>query len=217
MVTTDARGRSWFVNEPGGGPASRFSLWRAAGGAICRIRHDVPLETASLLEALARDEDSPGEAGSWPRHRAGYLRALGATDDNGGPAYRFPGRLSPAGLAVRLAPADGHLLRALPGYEADVTTAWAEREPRFVVIVDGVAVSICNTVRLTDRAAEAGVDTHPAHRGHGYAAMVVSAWAAAIRAGGREPYYSTSHDNAASQAVARKLGLIPYAAFYNVP
>jgi hypothetical protein len=36
---------------------------------------------------------------------------------------------------------------------------------------------------------------------------VVAAWAATLRASGRVPIYSTSWDNLASQAVARKLGL----------
>ncbi|HZS91689.1 MAG TPA: GNAT family N-acetyltransferase, partial [Chloroflexota bacterium] len=39
---------------------------------------------------------------------------------------------------------------------------------------------------------------------------VVAGWARAIRASGRIPLYSTSWDNHASQAVARKLGLVQY-------
>ena len=45
-----------------------------------------------------------------------------------------------------------------------------------------------------------------------HAAAVVAAWAAAVRASGRLPLYSTSWDNVASQGVARKLGLVLYGA-----
>lgn len=214
MYTTDDSGRSHRVNEPGGGPAPRFTLWRAGAGAIWRIRHDVPDDIASTLESLAREEISRGQ---WPEHRAAYLHALDATDDGGGPAYRFPEQLPSPGIAVRLRREQGALLRRMPGYLADVPDAWDVHEPRFVVVADGDVVSICNTVRLSDRAAEAGVDTVDGYRGRGFAPMVVAAWAPAIRADGREPFYSTSWANTVSQAVARKMGLIHYASFYNVP
>ena len=52
--------------------------------------------------------------------------------------------------------------------------------------------------------------TSPGRRDLGAYALVVAAWAHAIRAEGRTPLYSTSWDNAASQGVARKLGLVIY-------
>jgi predicted GNAT family acetyltransferase len=89
-------------------------------------------------------------------------------------------------------------------------------EPFIAVVVDGVAVSLCHSARLTDRAAEAGVETLEAYRGHGYASAVVTEWAHAIRATGRIPLYSTSWDNLASQAVARRLGLTQYGTDFSI-
>ena len=43
-------------------------------------------------------------------------------------------------------------------------------QPLFAQIVGGNAVSVCCTVRRTSDAYEAGVETVPAFRGHGYAA-----------------------------------------------
>jgi len=65
-------------------------------------------------------------------------------------------------------------------------------------------------VRVTPVAYEVGVETAPEFRGRGYAAPVVAAWARVVREAGRIPLYSTSWENTASQAVARKLGLVQY-------
>ena len=54
-----------------------------------------------------------------------------------------------------------------------------------VLVVDGKAVSICASVRITDEGHEAGVDTAPPSRGRDYAALVVTAWANAVREMGR--------------------------------
>jgi len=48
-------------------------------------------------------------------------------------------------------------------------------------------------------------------RGRGHWALVVSAWRDAEEREGRIPLYSTAWDNAASRALAAKLGLIPCA------
>ena len=69
-------------------------------------------------------------------------------------------------------------------------------------------------MRITPEVHEAGVETSASARGRGFPPAVVAAWARAVRELGAEPLYSTSWENTASQAVARKLGLIPYAADY---
>jgi hypothetical protein len=80
----------------------------------------------------------------------------------------------------------------------------------FAIVRGGSLVSACWTSRfLPGIAAEAGVETRGLERGQGHAARVVSAWASAMRQAGVEPLYSTEWSNAASRAVARKLGLVP--------
>jgi RimJ/RimL family protein N-acetyltransferase len=54
-------------------------------------------------------------------------------------------------------------------------------------------------------AAEAGVETLEAFRGRGLATAAVACWARAVQRSGRLALYSTSWDNAPSQAVARRL------------
>ena len=122
----------------------------------------------------------------------------------------------PASTAVALGPADIALVRDLGWTDDEFPRDFAVRAPFFAIVDRDRAVSLCFTARLTARAAEAGVTTHPDHRGRGHAATVVAAWARAIRASGRIPLYSTSWTNAASQSVARKLGLIHYASDFSV-
>lgn len=82
-----------------------------------------------------------------------------------------------------------------------------EMGPWAMAVEDDEIASICHSARLSGQAAEAGLRTEPAvrHRGHGAAAT--AAWAALVHEGGRLPFYSTSADNLASQAVANRLKL----------
>lgn len=81
--------------------------------------------------------------------------------------------------------------------------------PWTIGVVDGRIAAICHTPRAADGAAEAGVWTHPDHRGRGYAAAVTAAWAAVAAETRPLLYYSHLFDNAASRAVAAKLGARP--------
>jgi predicted GNAT family acetyltransferase len=83
-------------------------------------------------------------------------------------------------------------------------------------LVNGQAASLCGCARRTDEAAEASLETAEPFRGQGLAAQVTAAWAAAVRASGRIPLYSTSWENLASLAVARKLKLSVYAASWSL-
>lgn len=81
------------------------------------------------------------------------------------------------------------------------------RQPILGILKDGLAISLCFCARRSEVAAEAGIETVAPHRGHGLAPRVAASWAAAVRAEGLVPIYSTQWINTASLAVARKLGL----------
>ena len=123
-----------------------------------------------------------------------------------------PPTLPPRRNVVRLTAANSDLLRGgdLEPWLEDI----GQSEPLVALVQEGRAVSICGSVRITPEAHEAGVETSVGARGRGFAVAVVAAWARAVRELGAEPLYSTSWENTASQAVARKLGLIPYASDY---
>ncbi len=85
-----------------------------------------------------------------------------------------------------------------------------EQGPIAVAIAQGNAVAICFCSRRPAAATEAGVETVAAWRSQGHATAAVAGWADAVRQTLCLPMYSTSWDNLASQAIARKLKMVLY-------
>ena len=124
-----------------------------------------------------------------------------------GPAYRFPDSLWVSPEVVRIDRSTAYLLEF--GF-SDLIPELDHCQPVVAIVEGDKAVSVCQSVRKSEEAEEAGVDTLLSHRGKGYAAKVVAGWAKIVREQGRIPLYSTSWDNRASQRVAEKLGLQLY-------
>lgn len=210
VLTHDAHGRMVAVNEPGDRPAARFYLGRTVEGNVWRVRHDLPPDLAAHLNQLAAAEPVIDDLERDPVCLAAVCAALGRAippaGERGGPCYQFPPTI-PASDAIAVLPEDAQVMaRWLPEWLPDVAT----RQPFFAVLVDGAAVAVCACARRPRVVTEAGVETHPNFRGHGYAAAATAAWATAVRAAGVIPVYSTSWANTASQRVAAKLGLMQY-------
>jgi RimJ/RimL family protein N-acetyltransferase len=93
---------------------------------------------------------------------------------------------------------------------------WTSGPPCVGVVRDGIVISACHCARFTDRGAEAGLETLEAYRGQGFGTSAAAGWARVLRGMGREPLYSTSWENLASQGVARKLGLIFYGVDFSI-
>ena len=130
-----------------------------------------------------------------------------------GPAYRFPKSMQSPNLGVRINSENSHLLKAeFADFISDLNRIGSVA----AVIEGGRAVSICHSARRSEHAEEAGVETIPSHVGRGYATAAVACWARMVKDRGRIPLYSTSWDNAASQRVGEKLGLIMYGANFHV-
>jgi len=219
LFTHDARSRLLAVNEPGGvgAPAARLLLCRARTCNLWRFRADLPGALVGELEALCAGEPVGAEFGRAPRYADEYARLLGAhapvRESEAGPAYYFEECAEPSGRLLTLTESDAGLLRG--GFEdfADELPTW---QPFVALVENGRAVSVCRSVRITGAAHEAGVETLPEFRGRGHAKDVTARWARIVRDMGALPTYSTSWENASSQAVARKLGLTMYAADFQI-
>ena len=221
LYVHDETGRLLRVREQNGGPAPRFFLGRLTDGSVVRrYRHDVDDALRNALESVSTSGGVIGEPSLNPEHRAAAeLARYGAILDrfeavrskSAGPAFCFSELpreyTAPDDQVILVTSANVNLLQPLlPAWTPDVQLS----PPLLALLVDGVAVSVCASVRITAGAHEAGVDTAPAFRGRGYAPRVVAAWARAVRSLGAEPLYSTGWHNAASRAVARKLGLVHF-------
>ena len=215
----DARSRLLSVNEPGGGPpAPRMFFGRTRVGNLWRFRADLPEALVEKLEALCADEPEGVELRRTLRHGEAYVRLLEAHAPVRrmwtGPTYHFTEYPEPPSRPLlAVTEANAGLLRG--GFE-ELVEELPTFQPFFALTEEGRAVSVCRSVRITDAAHEAGVETLPEFRGRGYAKDVVTAWARSVSSKGATPLYSTSWENNASQALAKKLRLAQYGTDFHV-
>ena len=208
LFTLDEDGRLVTVNDPTGAPAPRFFLGHTVHGDLWWFRHDVDTRLAGRLEALCRAlpasidlemDDTPLSAFTDCLSRESPVQRVWS-----GPAYVCPLGLGDEGGAIPITPDNtGVLSPYLEEWRDDA----AAGVPMAGAVHEGVAVSICCSVRVTAAAHETGVETHPDFRRRGHARRAVCRWSAMVRELGQVPLYSTSWKNAASRALAGRLGL----------
>lgn len=214
----DAHSRLLRINEPGGGgPAPRLFLGRTRAGNLWRFRADLPERLIEELEALCADEPVGTELSDAPRHAQTYVRLLESYAPVHsvwmGPAYHFAELLEPSMPPLAMMQANAELLQ---GAFEDLVAELPDWQPFLARVEHRRAVSVCRSVRITPLAHEAGVETLPDFRGRGYAKDVVAGWARSVRRMGAIPLYSTSWENMASQALAKKLGLALFGADFHI-
>lgn len=188
--------------EGAGTPAPDFLIAFAGGEVIQVIGEHLPAEFGDRLNEIV----TAAEREAQPHALVERISAeFGGVKPEGGPVYRFANAIAPSSIATRLGDSHRPMVRETKKWLDDEWGLWGTV---FAVVRDNRTVSLCYSSRISDVVEEAGLWTDPEYRGHGYAAEVTRAWAANVRASGKEPVYSTSWDNLASQAVTRKLGLI---------
>lgn len=207
LYETDAGGHIVCTNSWERQPAPRFHLMLTPGGARTRFRADVPKDAARELAALAAQEGWQASCEGPPRTLPRYVELLSPLapiqEIVSGPAFAATGEVVAYGPVLDIDAGNAELLRGRLG---DWLADAPHRRP-FVAVVQGEqAVSLCASVRISPAVHCAGVETHPDHRGRGHALTAVSGWAQRVQALGATPFYSTSWGNAASRAVATRLG-----------
>ncbi len=203
-----------FINEPyrpENHPAPVVFIGRTRCGSVMRFRYDVPEALCQRVQAIIQAQPLSDNLYESPSYLAKVKDLLTPhiTMDRQwmGPAYRFPDSFGVSPEVVRIDRGTAYLLEF--GF-SDLISELDHCQPVVAIVEGDRAVSICQSVRKSEEAEEAGVDTLLSHRGKGYAAQVVAGWAGIVREQGRIPLYSTSWDNRASQRVAEKLGLELY-------
>lgn len=114
----------------------------------------------------------------------------------------------------RLTPSDAGVLAALSPDIAWIHVTWGgvagllASESAHAVFVDGRPVAVAVPFSIGGRYEDIGVVTEAEHRGRGLSTACAAAVVADIRGRGRTPSWSTSPDNAASLAIAARLGFV---------
>jgi hypothetical protein len=217
LFNHDPTGRITGSNEPIPMAAPRLYIGRSPEGNVWRFGTSVPADLASRLNEVLRHEPPASDLEAPPRclQRLTDLLATQApvTDVASGPAWLVPSATAiPDGALVTSSLSPTQIEEADQLFASDL----APSLPYAAVVVDGGVASLCSCSRITPEVAEAGLVTVPEHRGHGFAAAATAAWAAAVRATGRLPLYSTGWDNLASRRVAAKLNLRLYGADFSM-
>jgi hypothetical protein len=209
LFLLDGEGHLIGVNDPAAGAPPRVYVSRSREGTAVYTSAGLPGELRAALEDAARALP-PFDPAAVPATDLAtpLVRLLEAHAPvvavHQGPAFAFTLPPFPSMGAVQIYPGNASLLH--PAL-ATLGPELGRRRPCFAVMRGGAAVSVCYSARSTPEAAEAGVETADEFRGQGCAGLAVEAWAANVRETKRRPFYSTSWENAASLAVARKLGL----------
>jgi hypothetical protein len=218
LYVYDARGRIVRCNQPelSAPAAPRFHFASSPVGNLWRMRADLEPELVRRLAELAGREALAGSRGESPERGEFLRRALEAggeiVEQYAGPAFAFEG--PPPALPATDARIEALTRADAPRLHPDLVSCaddLATSGPCVGAVVSGVVVSLCRTERGTpELAAEAGLVTVREARGRGYAVAVSAEWARCVRARGGLALYSTPWDNAASRAVAARLGLLRY-------
>lgn len=219
LFRCDAGERLRCVNEAGDPPAPLFYMGRTVHGNFWRFRHDLPAAIVAKLDDLCRAEPVTADLSHQPYHYAA-IRALldevvplAEQRETRGPAYWIPEGNKIGANVVLISESNSALLQSESSGEFSWMLPLAqakEIEPVIAAVEQNRAVAVCFCSRRPAQATEAGVETLAAFRGKGYATDAVAAWAAEVSRRGCIPLYSTSWDNLASQAVARKLQMVQY-------
>ena len=89
----------------------------------------------------------------------------------------------------------------------------------FGTVIDGVIVSVCseNPQLADENETEVGVETHPDHRGQGYAASNLASACDYLARRGQKVFYKCEESNIASRKTAEKAGMMLYSKSYHYP
>lgn len=214
----DARGRLTHVRGNPARPAPLLAAGTAGGAWLIDIGQEVEDDAAAAVEAYVRALPPPPDR-RVPLDAIARLSAMldpapDAITFDGGVGYLLPDHLaldSGAPVVTSASPAGERTSLVAPPEANWRSDEWGDllagRLGPFAIVRDGgTAISICHCARLTEIAAEAGVWTHPEHRGRRHAVAVTAAWASLLQPSIPYKFYSTSEHNTASQRVAARLG-----------
>jgi len=203
------------INEPWdkSQPAPRFHLGKTISGAVLyRFRYDVLSSIIDRFSGYLLDEESHG---CEIRNKNIYIDILESEKCQEEICYCCTNEIFPAGEnCVMITPGNikGFVLGDFEWLKEEIDYC----QPCYGVTEGNSLISVCRSVRITDAAREAGIETIESRRGRGFALIALLNWAAEIQKSGLMPLYSTDKENKSSQRLAEKAGLYKFGAGISV-
>jgi RimJ/RimL family protein N-acetyltransferase len=205
LFTLDSQSRMLTINEPWDKtkPAPRLYLGKTLDGSVIyRLRYDVPPETIKELEEYLITEP-PMNKDNEIKYINEYLKILGSNNYSEGIWYYYKNAIESTENNCRKITTGNIKDFRLNGFE------WLHDEINYCqhcygIMEDDKIVSLCRSVRISEKAHEAGIETMKEYRGQGLAKIALMNWANEVRNKGCIAFYSTSKENRSSQRVAEK-------------
>jgi hypothetical protein len=211
LFTLNHQSKLVAINEPWDKTraAPRMYLGKAFDGSIIyKFRYDVPPEIVKKLEEYLSEEILTGKNGEI-KYTNEYLKILDSENYFEEICYSCGDKIEQTRNKCVKITIENIKDFELNGFE------WLNDEinysrPCYGIIEGNKMVSLCRSVRITEKAHEAGIETKEEHRGKGLAIITLKEWARDIQNNGYIPLYSTSKRNKSSQRVAEKMFLNKY-------
>lgn len=205
LYVLDREGRLVCGNELHSPPAPLLYVGKTPEGQLaCHTHRDLEGEACDRIAVLAQNSVSDPMA---------YRSAIGAGRIVEELAYLVPRLPTSDGNCTLLSPEQAGRVRF--GAFSWLARDLLREQPCCVYLEQGEVVAVCRSVRLS-KAHEAGIETHPAHRGRGLAQQVLAGWSEVVIGRGSIPLYSTLKTNTASRRVAEKAGLQLFAEGFHI-
>src|SRR3954462_15138734 len=171
LFAHDASGRIVSTNESEPDRAPRLYLGRTAEGNLWRFHADLPNSLVRRLDQILQREPIVTDRSqlerppvTLPELREAIATSGAIKEISSGPCWYFPEEIEQPANVIEITAANVAATRKYFAYIADHLS---DLQPCFAVVVEGDAVAMCSTVRIPDRATEAGVYTEEPFRGHG--------------------------------------------------
>jgi hypothetical protein len=211
LFTLDPQKRLLTINEPWDKKklAPKLYLGKTADGSIAyRFRFDVQLEIIEKLEKLLSKESSQCLENQM-MYVNEYMEILESKNCFNEICFFCEDSLNATEkTCVKLTPQN------IARYKVN-NFEWLNEEiaycqPCFGVMENDELLSLCRSVRISDKAHEAGIETAENHRGKGFAGIALRNWAKEVLEKGCIAFYSAAADNFKSQRTAEKAQLYRY-------
>jgi hypothetical protein len=212
LFTLNSQSKLVTINEPWDKTkaAPRLYLGKTFDGSIVyKFRYDIQQETVKKLGEYLSNE-IPLNENNEIRYTNEYLEILESENYFEEICYFYKDTINPMKnncIKITIENINDFDLDGFEWLNDEITHC----QPCYGIIKGNKIISICRSVRITEKAHEAGIETEEEYRGKGLAMIALLNWANDIQNNGYIPLYSTGKENKSSQRVAEKTLLNKFA------